>query len=239
MQTPSKLIAIVGGSGAGKTWLARRLERELHPVATRLSLDDFYLDRSSLPPSRRATLNYDHPRAIDWPRFEATLHNCRAGSFSFIPRYDFATHTRHRDAEFFTPAPVVLVDGLWLLVRPRVRALFDFSIYLDCPAALRLERRLARDNGERGRTANNVREQFHRTVAPMHERFVAPQTSAANWVLHRPPASVEVKKLAATIRALLPPPETEMENEFAIDAPQFELADFIRQSDSQLVRPHA
>ena len=82
MQSTPKLIAIVGGSGAGKTWLARRLELQLQPAVSRLSLDDFYLDRSSLSERQRESLNYDHPRAIDWARLEKTLQNCRTGKSS-------------------------------------------------------------------------------------------------------------------------------------------------------------
>lgn len=203
MNQTSKLIAIVGGSGAGKSWLARHLQRAIGATAVRLSLDDFYHDRSQLLPAMRLKINYDHPRAIDWEQVEVKLKACRTGKNIQVPSYDFATHTRRMDLRSLTPGRVVLVDGLWLLLRRGVRPLFDFSIYLDCPTALRLERRIARDVTERGRQADAARRQFWDSVVPMHDRYVAPQRCMADIVLEDPPSELEVHDLAETIRALL------------------------------------
>src|SRR4026208_2252253 len=93
-ERPNRLIAIVGGSGAGKTWLADRLQQACGNGAGRLSLDDFYRDRSHLSPARRATIHFDSPRAIDWPLVMQVLRACRAGQLTGLPRYSFATHTR-------------------------------------------------------------------------------------------------------------------------------------------------
>jgi len=101
----SRLVAIVGGSGAGKTWLADQLEMSVGNGTDRVSQDDFYLDRSHLTPAQREQVNYDHPRAIDWRRFERTLKDCRAGRAFRVPRYDFATHTRLSRAEWRRPNP--------------------------------------------------------------------------------------------------------------------------------------
>lgn len=199
----SRLIAIAGGSGAGKSWLAARLERLLAGRVARLSLDDFYRDRSHLTPGRRARLNFDHPRAIDWPALRGALRDCRAGRRTQTPRYDFSTHTRRPEREDCEPKAVVLVEGLWLLWPPFVRRLFHARIYLDCPESLRLQRRLARDMGERGRTAASVRRQFAETVAPMHARFVAPQARRADIVLRQPYQQGEIERLAGVLWSAL------------------------------------
>jgi uridine kinase len=198
----SKLIAIVGGSGAGKSWLALRLLRELGPDVALISQDNFYLDRSHLSPARREALNFDHPRAIDWNLLEQVLRNCRAGRKSPLPKYNFASHTRQPAETFWTPQPVVLVEGLWLLRRPSLRHLFDLRVFLACPFQLRLERRLARDVSERGRTLHSVREQFWKTVAPMHKQFVDPQVRWADMILQQPPGEAELAQLLRSIRAL-------------------------------------
>jgi uridine kinase len=180
------IVAITGGSGAGKTWLAGRLQGALGYQAVRLSQDDFYKDLRHLSPARRAKTNFDHPHAIDWHGFEAVLQDCRANRATQVPRYDFASHTRCSDARPFIPSAVVLVEGLWLLWEPPVRHLFDLKIFINCPVQLRLERRLARDVAERGRTPESVHEQFSASVAPMHERFVAPQAAWADIILEQP-----------------------------------------------------
>jgi uridine kinase len=244
MQSTPKLIAIVGGSGAGKTWLARRLELQLQPAVARLSLDDFYLDRSSVSERQRDSLNYDHPRAIDWARLEKTLQTCRAGKTASVPRYDFTTHTRKPDDDLFTPTPVVMVDGLWLLVQSRIRELFDFTIFIDCPEPLRRQRRLERDVIERGRKSMHVLTQFAETVVPMHERFVAPQAATADIVLRHSPEPAEIENLAETIRALMSEDEAIAEEDFSLAWSTHSLGEGLRktvggQLTPSLFRHHA
>ncbi|MSU58809.1 MAG: uridine kinase [Pedosphaera sp.] len=189
------LVAVVGGSGSGKTWLCEKLCAALGRREARLSLDDFYRDRSHLPAARRARINFDHPRAIDWNLFEQVLRDCLAGKVTSVPRYDFKAHARHRGTRIFRPTSVVFVDGLWLLHRARLRALFGLTVFLRCPAKIRLERRLARDLLNRGRSAASVREQFRSTVAPMHEWFVEPQARWAQMVFNRVVGPPEVKMI--------------------------------------------
>ena len=203
MQQQPKLIAIVGGSGAGKTWLAHGLRQKLSPPPSCLSLDDFYRDRARLSQRRREEVNYDHPRAIDWPQLKLALLQLRDGKSIHVPRYSFATHTRLPQNGSFVPGPLVLVEGLWLLMAPKIKALFDLSVYVDCPVLTRLERRLERDVSERGREDKAVRQQFWKTVVPMHDRFVAPQACLADIVLKQPVDADQVEDLAETIRALL------------------------------------
>ena len=198
-----RLVAIAGGSGSGKSWLTDRLQRIFGDKAARLSLDDFYLDRSHLPPSRREQINYDHPRGIDWAGFERSLQACRAGEATRLPRYDFKTHTRMAAEKTFHPKALVLVEGLWLLLYPAIRRLFTFSIFIDCPEALRLRRRMARDLAERGRSAASIRRQFQETVSPMHEEFVAPQSQWASVVLKQPLRDVDVSHLSDKLWGLL------------------------------------
>jgi uridine kinase len=203
-----QLIAIVGGSGAGKTWLADRLKQAVGRAAGRLSLDHFYRDRSHLPPARRAHLNFDHPQSIDWNSVEDVLEACREGARTHLPRYDFVTHTRHPDGRAWQPKPLILMDGLWLLRSPKIRALFSLRIFLDCPARLRLRRRIRRDVAERGRTPQSVRRQFAATVAPMHDKFIQSQARWADIVYRRSPGNADVRALAGRLQTLI----TEHEN---------------------------
>jgi uridine kinase len=195
----SRLIAITGGSGSGKSWLADRLQGLLGAKAGRLTLDNFYRDLSHLSPGQRDAANFDDPAAIDWARFEETLRSLASGRPTRIPQYDFKTHCRVGETAPVVPAPITLVDGLWLLHRPSVRRLFDLRIFLDCPERERLRRRLVRDVAERGRSTASVRRQFRDTVAPMHRRFVAPQAHWADVVLAHPCSAEEVQELHAAI----------------------------------------
>jgi uridine kinase len=197
------LVAIVGGSGAGKTWLAKKLHAALAPDAVRFSLDDFYRDCSRLQPERRAKINFDHPRAIDWEAMEKVLGDLRAGRAARLPRYDFKTHSRVRAQTALACKPMVLVDGLWLLHRRSLRRLFELKIFIDCPVRTRRGRRLLRDLRSRGRTRISILDQLKNTVEPMHARFVAPQRKWADIVLRHTFDAGEVRRLARELRGKL------------------------------------
>lgn len=197
------LIAIVGGSGAGKSWLVEKLCAVLGDRAGHLQLDDFYLDQSALPLAERARINFDEPGTIDWALAENVLLACRDGQRVQRPRYDFATHSRLAEAEEWTPRPLVFVDGLWLLHRPDLRRLFALKIYLDTPSDLRLSRRLERDVNERGYSAAAVTHRFTTDVAPMHDRHVLPQKRWADLVLGQPFREAALHELADRLWALM------------------------------------
>lgn len=194
------LVAIVGGSGSGKTWMAERLESALAPNAVRLSLDDFYRDRSHLSLARRARINFDQPRAIDWSGVETAVRGLAAGRSARIPHYDFKTHSRLRTCKTVPAKPIVLIDGLWLLRRASLRSLFQVRIFIECPLRTRLRRRLKRDVGLRGRTVASVRRQFRETVEPMHRLHVAPQRCFADVVLRGTCSNDDIRRLAQRIR---------------------------------------
>jgi uridine kinase len=200
MDYTPQLVAVVGGSASGKTWVADQLRLRLGKEAGRVSLDNFYRDRSYLPTARRAQVNFDHPRAIDWPAVESTLQAFQTGGVLRCPRYDFVTHSRLPEWDLLKPRAVLLMDGLWLLHRRSVRQLFTFTIFLDCCESLRLERRIQRDCAQRGRSEAAVRKQFARYVAPMHARFIEPQRNRAHVVVSQIATDRHIDRLAEMIR---------------------------------------
>ena len=193
----SHLIAIVGGSGSGKSWLAQSLAEQFGEDAGRLALDDFYRDLSHLRPEERDQTNFDHPSAIDWPLFHRVMTSIWSGQATALPSYDFATHTRRATAKNWQPRRLVLIEGLWLLRYPDLRRLYSMSVFVECPERVRLERRLERDQRERGRSAQSVRAQFDQQVAPMHDRFVTRQARHADFLLKSPVSHTQLAQLSA------------------------------------------
>ena len=202
MQAPSPhIVGITGGSCAGKTWLADRLLNHFGENAVRLSQDDFYLDRSHLSPARRARLNFDHPRAIDWERLEKALRQFARGRIASVPRYDFVTHGRVPGDGRLNPAPILIVEGLWLFRRATLRNLFDLKIFIRSTPEICKKRRLQRDTTERGRTRQQVLQQLERYTLPMSERYVAPQEKWADLVLNAPVSEDEIFEIVNKIQA--------------------------------------
>ena len=171
------ILAIAGCSGSGKTTLARELAA--HFDATLLPLDFYYRDLSHLPPAQRALQNFDHPDSIEHELLIQHLRALASGHPIQRPIYDFATHTRVASrSETILPRATLLVEGILALHYPELRALYDFSIFVNAPHDLCLIRRIHRDVLERGRTEQSVRDQFEATARPMADLYV--RSSAAH-----------------------------------------------------------
>lgn len=201
---PVVLVAIAGGSGSGKTWLASALRRRLQPHAGLISLDDFYRDLSHLPLRERRRTNFDSPAAIDWRSFETALRAIARGESPLLPRYDFARHTRASRPHRWRRRDVVVIEGLWPWVKPWLRRLFSLRIYRSATAEVRYLRRLHRDVRLRGRTPANVARQWQTQVEPMYARHVAPQRRTADLVLGGVVSPAQITELAERIRRLRP-----------------------------------
>lgn len=173
------MIAVVGGSGSGKTWLAAELAGWLGDDAAHLCLDHFYRDLGHLPEPERARVNFDDPAAIDWDALRMVLESLERGEVARVPVYDFAEHVRKEETVELESRPLVVLEGLWLLHPEWLREKFALSVFVDCPEELRLLRRVERDVITRGRTEESVKRQFAEHVQPMHARFVEPQRELA------------------------------------------------------------
>jgi uridine kinase len=176
------VLAVAGCSGSGKTTLARELTAQLD--ATLLPLDFYYRCLRHLPPEDRALQNFDHPDSLEHALLVEHVEALLGGRSIERPIYDFTTHTRVPDrTETIAPAPVLIVEGILALHYPGLRALFDFSIYVNAPNQICLNRRIYRDMRERGRTEESVRAQFEATAKPMADLYVIPSAQHATVVV--------------------------------------------------------
>lgn len=176
----SVLIGICGGSGSGKTTIARLVAAEIG--ASRLAFDTYYRDQSHRSPDERALVNYDHPDSLDVELFTDHLDRLSTGRPIEAPIYDFTTHSRTTEVERIEPTEVVIVEGILLLSFPEVANRLSLRVFRDCPEHIRFARRLGRDMTERGRTEASVYYQFASTVKPMHDAYVEPSRERADLV---------------------------------------------------------
>ncbi len=181
MQTT--VIGIAGGSGSGKSTLAQRVVEFAPADTVMLAFDSYYRDQRYVSKQDRQRVNYDHPNSLDVERFTQDLAALKAGSGIAAPVYDFATHTRSDEIHLVEAAPIVVVDGILLLVFEEICDLVDIKVFVDVPDEIRTARRVARDVAERGRTARYALEQIERTVRPMYGEFVGPSMDRADLVV--------------------------------------------------------
>lgn len=180
------LIGIAGGTGSGKTTVARRIFDSLQlNAAVFIDHDAYYRDLAHLPVEERAAVNFDHPDSLDNDLLVRQLKELLEGRAIDKPVYDFARHTRAAESVRVEPRDVILVDGILLFAEPRLRELFDLRIFVDTDADVRFIRRLRRDTEERGRSLDSVIEQYLTTVRPMHFEFVEPTKRWADVIIPR------------------------------------------------------
>jgi uridine kinase len=177
------LIGIAGGTGSGKTTLARSIESALAGHVVLLEHDWYYRDRSGLSEAERANLNYDEPAALESDLLVQDLAELRAGLEVDCPQYDFSTHTRRSESRRVTPASIVVVEGILLFAVPELRDAFDLRIFVDTDDDIRLMRRIRRDIIERGRDITAIEAQYHATVRPMHLLHVAPSKRFSHLIV--------------------------------------------------------
>lgn len=178
------LIGVAGGSGSGKTYFARELQRWLgKPNCEIVYQDNFYIDQSAKFDFDGGSVNFDHPDSIDFKLLAEKLKILKSGKPADIPIYDFATHKRKKETLKVHPVPVILIDGILIFHPVEVRHVLDELVFFDTPEDLRFKRRLERDVKERGRTPTGVRNQFYSQVKPMHDQFVEPTKRFAGTVV--------------------------------------------------------
>jgi len=183
MQRRPLLIGVVGGSGSGKTTVARAIYDFLGRDAAFIDQDAYYQDLAHLTLDERRLVNFDHPDAFDTDLMVEQLRQLQSWEPIRKPTYDFAAHTRAAAVVDVAPREVVLVDGILLFADARLRSLFDIKIFVDVADDVRFIRRLQRDVEERGRTMDDVIRQYLSTVRPMHLEFVEPSKRHADVIL--------------------------------------------------------
>ena len=177
-------VGIAGGTGSGKTTVAKRIAQGLPSAAvTTIEHDAYYHDRSELSDDQRAQLNYDHPESLQTELLVEHLDRLRAGDAIDVPIYDFKHHKRAVESRRVVPTPVVIVEGILVFVDPRLRDRLDIKLFVDTDSDIRIFRRIRRDMEHQGRTFESVREQYYRTVRPMHLEFVELSKRTADLII--------------------------------------------------------
>jgi uridine kinase len=183
-QATPLVIGIAGGSGSGKTTVVNViLARVGKQNIAYLPHDAYYKDLHKLPPNQRAEINFDHPDSLDTDLMIDHIQALRNWEAVQLPVYDFKNDRRTDEVIIVQPQPVILVEGILIFAAPELLPYFDVKIFVETDADIRFIRRLQRDIYQRGRTTQNVVEQYLATVRPMHLKFVEPSRRYADIIV--------------------------------------------------------
>lgn len=200
------VIGIAGGTGSGKTTIARKIHGALPPEKVdRIEHDSYYRNRQDLTYEARCQLNFDHPSSLETELLAEHLAALRGGRAVDAPIYDFTTHTRARESRSVEPKEVLIVEGILVLAEPALREHMDIKIFVDTDSDIRAFRRIRRDIEERGRSFESIREQYYATVRPMHLQFVEPSKRWADLIIpeggdNQVALDVLIAKIQAVVR---------------------------------------
>ncbi|WP_340020837.1 uridine kinase [Paenibacillus sp. FSL K6-1096] len=179
------IIGIAGGTGSGKTTVARSvIDRLGSDKVTFISQDNYYKDHSYLSMAERGAINYDHPLAFDNDLLIEHLNCLKTGQAAFAPVYDFTIHARSTEKTVsLAPNNIVILEGLHVLSDEKLREQLNIKVFVDTDPDVRILRRVLRDIEERGRTIRSIHTQYLTTVKPMHEAFIEPSKKYADLII--------------------------------------------------------
>ena len=178
------LIGIAGGSGSGKTLVARNIVRELgSDRVVIIDQDSYYKDLEDIPHLDREARNFDHPDAFDNDLLKQHMRELLQGRGVEQPIYDYAEHRRLGETRHVGEHTVIVLEGILIFVDPELRAMMDIKLFVDADADVRFIRRLRRDLVERGRSVDSIVRQYEESVRPMHMQFVEPSKRWADLII--------------------------------------------------------
>ncbi|GAB7017323.1 uridine kinase [Halostagnicola bangensis] len=218
MSIPSFVIAIAGGTGAGKTTVSREIADSVGEAVTRIPLDNYYKDLSHLEYEERKSVNYDHPSAFEWELLRSHLDSLSMGQAVEMPQYDFEVHNRKAETTTVEPTDILILEGILALYDEEILDMLDLRVYVMTDADVRILRRIQRDVIERERELEGVIDQYLGTVKPMHEQFVEPTKSDADIIIPEGANRVAVDLLTDKVQAELEPENSDRSKAVSFDS---------------------
>ena len=178
------IIGIAGGTGSGKTTIAKALQEKLSKSDSLIiKQDSYYKDLSHIPYKERISQNFDHPNSFDIELLVNHIERLKNKKNISAPDYDFTKHIRRQKKISCKPKKIILVEGIFAIFFSSLRKLYTFNVFLDIPPDIRLIRRINRDMNNRDRSIKSVTKQYLDTVRPMHNQFVEPSKNYADIII--------------------------------------------------------
>ncbi|MCS6973494.1 MAG: uridine kinase [Cyclobacteriaceae bacterium] len=197
-------IGITGGSGSGKTYFLTKLSQRFGAdEICFISQDNYYHPRDRQQTDDRGVKNFDLPEAIDFARFAEDIRRLKRGEIVTLTEYTFNNPKTTPKNIIYKPAPILVIEGLFVQYFPEIRQELDLKIFIEAKDYLKLSRRIKRDNEERGYDLEDVLYRYHYHVMPVYERLIEPLKHQADLIIpnnHHFEAALEVLTWALKAR---------------------------------------
>lgn len=179
------IVGICGASGSGKSTLAKRIQDSLTCSCQIIGQDCYYRSFPDLPFEMRAKLNFDEPSIFDFDEMLADVQRLSRGEAITTKGYDYTNHTRADSDALIRPTEVLILEGIHMFYDKRLCDMMALKVYLHVDVDICLLRRIRRDIKVRGRSIDNIAEQYLETVKPMYEKYIADYINDADFAVMR------------------------------------------------------
>lgn len=178
------IIGIAGGSGSGKTFFLNCfLHHFKNDEVTLVSQDDYYIPAGEMTQEENKLYNFDLPSTIDDHQFLRDINQLVKGEVVYKKEYNFNNPLAVVKILEINPAPIIIVEGLFILHFKEIAALLDHKIFVDAEEVVALQRRIKRDGMERGYPEEDVLYKWHNHVVPAYKEFLLPYKDECNKVI--------------------------------------------------------
>ena len=177
-------IGITGGSGSGKTFFIKALSGHFQAEEVCLiSQDHYYKPRDTQQKDEKGVTNFDLPDAIERAQFHEDILKLKRGESILKKEYAFNTPNVKLETLEFRPAPILIVEGLFVQYFQEIEQELDLKIFIEAKDYLKLSRRIRRDNEERGYDLDDVLYRYHHHVMPIYESLIEPLKHRADFIV--------------------------------------------------------
>ena len=179
------VISIGGGSGSGKTTFLKNVRKAFHESETCcISMDDYYKPKEVQKKDPFGVINYDLPFSIDKKRFRKDLKKLIAGEDVEIKEYTFNNEKKKAKKIILKPAPIILVEGLFVFHYKKLQKLIDLRIFIEAKDNLKVIRRIKRDKEERNYPLQEVLHDYQHHVLPAYEKYILPYLDEVDLIVN-------------------------------------------------------
>ena len=180
----SFLVGLAGGSASGKTTFIRQISKEFgNNKVCVISQDHYYKGLSEQLRDENGIVNFDHPTGIDFKRIKKDIRKLLKGKTVQIVEYTFNNPDVFPKQIVYQPAPIILLEGLFVFADKGLNSMYDYRLYIDADEDVTLDRRLKRDTIERGMTHEEVMYQWDNHVKPAYDQFLKPHKKESDYVI--------------------------------------------------------